>query len=110
MSAVTRNHIEAATTILNQIAFSGGEGSDPQVTLARWRRTEGLDDMALEAAARESSNETIEEIEQAIEDGRSFSTEQLREYIEREYLVAFQVGWVTRARYDTRAKAKTDGD
>lgn len=104
MSEVTYNHVQAATAILSRIAFSGGEDSDPAATLAVWRATEGFDNDALERAARESARDSIDEIEAAIRDGESFTTEQLGEYLEREFLTALQIGWIVRARHEKRAE------
>lgn len=102
--AVSANHIEAAATILVQIAFSGGEGSDPEARLAQWREQDGIEDGALEGAARRSADESVEEIEESIREEEAFSTPQLHEYLMREYMTAFQVGWIARARHEKRER------
>lgn len=101
---VTLGHIQAAEAILTRIAFSRGEGADPAATLEMWRKTEGFDEGVLEAAARESADGTLAEIEEALDDGEPFTTGLVRQFIEREYLTAAQIFWIVRARQDKAAE------
>lgn len=100
--SVGLNHITAATAILGQIAFSGGEGIEPEATLMMWRANEGFDTGALETAAHSSAMESVAEIEERIEQEGGLTTGDLLEYIEREYIHALQIGWIVRARSEKR--------
>lgn len=103
---VTGAHIEAAEAILARIAFSAGEDVEPEETLGVWRIAEGIEEGALEAAADASARGTMAEIEQLIQDGAALTPQDLFAYIEREYLHAFQLGWIVRARADVRRQAE----
>lgn len=101
---VSAAQIREAELILGRIAFSQGEDSDPAVTLAVWRRTEGIEEGAVEQAARESADGTAAEIEAMLEAGVPLSLDLVREFMEREHMAAFQTGWIARARYDTQQR------
>lgn len=92
---VEYRHIQAASAALAQVAFSGRD-------LAAWRTGQGIEDDDLERAAAESAQDTLDEIEDLVEKGISFDADQLREFIMREYMTAFQVGWICRSRAEQR--------
>lgn len=103
--SVSLNHIQAANAKLAQIAFARGQDSDPAETLVLWRASEGFEQDALEQAARESAAETVEEI-RALTEQRQVSLETLVEFFERDFMHAFDLGFVVRARAEARAKEK----
>jgi hypothetical protein len=104
MTTVALSHIQAAEAILTRIAFSGGEDSDTEATLALWRVSEGIDEGALEAAARASAMGTMREIEEIIQDGGEVTPQQLFEFFEREYMTAWHIAWITAKRSEIRAR------
>lgn len=104
---VEARHIQAAAAILARIAFSRGEDSDPAETLRLWRKSEGVADGVVEQASLESAQETVEEIEQVIAEGGEIGLHNIRDFLQREYETAWQLGWICRARRDSRSEEET---
>lgn len=99
--STTYNTINSAGATLAGLAFGGTD-------LAVWRERQGIVNDDLEQAARESARDTVEEIETAIENGQEFTTEQLVEYLVREYEAAFQIGWVCHERVERKRRSQDD--
>jgi hypothetical protein len=91
------NHMQAAQAILARIAFSGESLTD-------WREDQGIDTDALERLTGESSDDTVDEIEEFLRDGNEFSTAQLRDFLVREGMTMFQVGWICAKRAEQRER------
>jgi hypothetical protein len=102
VNAIGPNHIQVAASVLARIAMSGGEGADAEARLAYWRETEGID--GVEVWAAESTDETIDEIREMIEESGAFSLERFAEFLMRDSMAGFQIGWIAARRYEKRLR------
>lgn len=95
------NHIQVAGRLLDRIAASGGEGQE-MMTLMRWRESVGIETGSLEIESVRSAEESVDEIRLMAEEGYEISYPQIAEFLAREFMAGFQVGFIVAARQIAR--------
>jgi hypothetical protein len=100
---VEAHHIAQAHRRLEGIALSRGEDSDPAETLRIWRDSEGISSDGLEEASAKSAQGSIADLRAQIAEGAEVSLHDIEELIRYEFSYAFQLGWICRARAETRS-------
>jgi hypothetical protein len=97
LMTVEYEHIQAAQLALGRVVLSGRD-------LSAWRTQQGITDEDLDRAVAESAADTLDEIEDMLDHEMPVGPEQLREFLLRDGLTWFQIGWICRSRAEREAE------